>query len=151
VRSASLWPTLQQEGKHRPRPTEQPGCAGSAGAPVPICTRSPVQPQGDTRAEVRDRSLSNPVGKVEGTQSRREIARMNNKTPSQRKTDHVLLVTELPVETVAQQSLSLPTCNIFKTIKNEKKRKNTAHKSQYGMSYGNVQILHRILAQSDGN
>ena len=83
--------------------------------------------------EVRKRSLSTPVGKAEGTQGRCEIVTMNNETPSQRKTDHILLVTELLVQTRTQQSLSLPTYNIFKTIENEKKRKNTAQKSQCGM------------------
>lgn len=76
------------------------------------------------------------MGKAEGTQGRREIVRMNNKMPSQRKTDHILLVIELLVQTRTQQTPSLPTYNIFKTIEYKKKnqtRKNTAQKSQYGM------------------
>lgn len=69
---------------------------------------------------------------------------------SQRKTDCILLVTELLAHTRTQQSL--PTCNIFKTIENEKKEgKKPAQKSQYGMGQRNIQILHPVLAQSNGN
>lgn len=71
--------------------------------------RSPVPPSGKMRVEVRKRSWSTPVGKAEGTQGRWGIVQMNNKTPSQRKTDHILLVAELLVQTRTLQSLSPPT------------------------------------------
>lgn len=57
-------------------------------------------------------SLSAPVGKMEGIQGRWEIKR-----------DHILLVTELLVQTRIQQSLSLPTYSISKFIENEKEEK----------------------------
>lgn len=72
---------------------------------------SPVQSSGETLGQVR-KSLSAPVGKMEGMQGRWEI-----------KTHHILLVVELLVQTRIRQSLSLSTYSISKSIVNEKEEK----------------------------
>lgn len=100
-------------------------------------SRLPVQASGETLVQVRN-SLSASVGNMEGMQGRWEI-----------KTNHILLVKELFVQRIIQQSLSLSTYNISKCIENEKE--NTAQKSQSGKGKGTIQILHHVLAQSKGN